>query len=67
MSPVTNDALTTGARRDEWIAAGVFERLHQLALEAYDEAIGLDLENLVVDGCIVKAPWRWPEHRAQPC
>ncbi|MBA2813785.1 transposase [Streptomyces sp. KM273126] len=23
---------------------------------AYDEAIGLDLENLVVDGCLVKAP-----------
>jgi len=52
----TCSATTMRARRDEWIAHSLFERLHQLALEAYDNAIGLDLENLVVDGCIVKAP-----------
>ncbi|MPY51177.1 transposase [Streptomyces sp. K1PN6] len=52
----TCSATTMRARRDEWIATGLFERLRQPALEAYDEAIGLDLENLVVDGCIVKAP-----------
>lgn len=44
------------ARRDEWIAAGVFDRLEQAALEAYDTVVGLDLSDLVVDGCIVKAP-----------
>ena len=49
-------ATTMRARRDEWIRAGVFEQLHRLALEAYDQAVGLDLHNLVVDGCIVKAP-----------
>ncbi|MDQ0488679.1 IS5 family transposase [Streptomyces cellulosae] len=49
-------ATTLRSRRDEWIAAGVFEALHQAALEAYDQAIGLDLDNLAVDGCIVKAP-----------
>ncbi|PZG19818.1 IS5/IS1182 family transposase [Micromonospora craterilacus] len=49
-------ATTMRARRDEWIRAGVFEQLHHLALEAYDQAVGLDLHDLVVDGCIVKAP-----------
>lgn len=53
-------ATTMRARRDEWIAVGVFERLHQLALEAHDEAIGLGLENLVMDGCIVKARHEQP-------
>lgn len=28
----------------------------QLCLEAYDRIVGLELENLTVDGCIVKAP-----------
>ena len=49
-------ATTIRDRRDEWIAAGVFETLEQLCLEAYDRIVGLDLENLTVDGCIVKAP-----------
>ncbi|GHH95783.1 hypothetical protein GCM10017779_62400 [Streptomyces capillispiralis] len=30
--------------------------MHQAALEAYVQAIGLDLDDLAVDGCIVKAP-----------
>jgi transposase len=49
-------ATTLRSRRDEWIAAGVFTSLHQAALDAYDQAIGLDLEDLAADGCIVKAP-----------
>ena len=49
-------ATTIRDRRDEWIAAGAFETLEQLCLEAYDRIVGLDLENLTVDGCIVKAP-----------
>jgi hypothetical protein len=49
-------ATTLRARRDEWIAAGVFDRLEQAALDAYDKIVGLDLGDLVVDGCIVKAP-----------
>jgi len=49
-------ATTIRDRRDEWIAAGVFAALEQLCLEAYDRIVGLDLENLAVDGCIVKAP-----------
>jgi transposase len=43
-------------RRDEWIGAGIFEQLEQLCLDAYDRIVGLDLEHVTVDGCIVKAP-----------
>ncbi len=52
----TCSATTIRRRRDEWITAGVFQALEQICLDAYDRMIGLDLENLVVDGCIVKAP-----------
>lgn len=49
-------ATTIRDRRDEWIEAGVFDTLEQLSLEAYDRIVGLDLENITVDGCITKAP-----------
>jgi transposase len=52
----TCSATTIRRRRDEWIHAGVFERLEQLCLEAYDRIVGLELEDVTVDGCIVKAP-----------
>jgi hypothetical protein len=52
----TCSARTLRRRRDEWIAADVHTRLHQLALAAYDRIIGLDLDHLAVDGCITKAP-----------
>ena len=39
-----------------WIAGGVFTRLEQLSLQAYDHVVGLDLEHVTVDGCMVKAP-----------
>ena len=49
-------ATTIRDRRDEWIAAGLFEALEQLCREAYDRIVGLNLGDLIVDGCIVKAP-----------
>lgn len=52
----TCSATTIRDRRDEWIAAGVFEALEQICLEAYDRIVGLDLAHVTVDGCIVKAP-----------
>jgi hypothetical protein len=52
----TCSARTLRRRRDEWIAADIHTRLHQLALAAYDRIIGLDLDHLAVDGCITKAP-----------
>lgn len=56
ISDSTCSATTLRTRRDEWIAAGIFKNLEQICLESYDRFIGLDLENLSVDGCIVKAP-----------
>jgi transposase len=52
----TCSATTIRTRRDEWIAAGVFDQLEQLCLDAFDHMVGLELADLTVDGCIVKAP-----------
>lgn len=43
-------------RRDEWIAAGVFERLADEAVAGYDRVIGLDFSECSVDGSQHKAP-----------
>ena len=43
-------------RRDEWIELGAMDELRQIALSAYDRFIGLELEDVAVDGCITKAP-----------
>ena len=48
---------TLRARRDEWIAAGVFEALKDEALAAFDRIIGLDLSEVSVDGSLHKAPY----------
>jgi len=47
---------TIRRRLKEWAAAGVSEQVHTLALQAYDKMIGLELDDLAVDGCITKAP-----------
>jgi transposase len=47
---------TIRRRLHEWAAAGLAEQLHTLALRAYDQMIGLELEDLAADGCITKAP-----------
>jgi transposase len=52
----TCSATTLRRRRDEWISAGVAEQLRLAVLGAYDRMLGLDLEHLVVDVCITKAP-----------
>ena len=52
----TCSATTLRTRRDEWIAAGLFEELEDICLRAYDQIVGLDLGDVTVDGCIVKAP-----------
>lgn len=49
-------ATTLRRRRDEWIEAGVMATLRELALEAYDKLIGLQLSEVAVDCCITKAP-----------
>ena len=49
-------ATTLRNRRDEWIELGVLEALREIALEAYDRIISLELSEVAVDGCITKAP-----------
>jgi transposase len=49
-------ATTIRERRDEWIKAGIFAELKQIARESYDRIVGLVLADLAVDGCIAKAP-----------
>ena len=49
-------ASTLRRRRDEWIDLGVMDALEEMAREAYDRAIGLDLADVAVDCCITKAP-----------
>lgn len=56
ISDTTCSATTIRRRRDEWIAAGIFTDLEQAALDAYDKMVGLDLAEIAVDGCLVKAP-----------
>jgi hypothetical protein len=47
---------TLRRRRDEWILAGVMERLREMALAAYERIVGLELSDAAVDGCITNAP-----------
>lgn len=47
---------TIRRRLKVWAKAGVAQRIHAIALAAYDLIIGLELEDLSVDGCITKAP-----------
>ena len=54
-SPGCSDG-TIRRRLKEWAAAGLAEQVHALALRAYDRMIGLELDDLAVDGCITKAP-----------
>ena len=49
-------ATTLRARRDEWIELGVIDALREVALEAYDRYVGLDLYDVAVDCCTTKAP-----------
>jgi transposase len=56
IADATCSATTLRRRRDEWITAGVAERLRLAVLAAYDRMLGLELEQLSVDGCITKAP-----------
>ena len=49
-------ASTLRRRRDEWMALGVMAQLEALTRAAYDRMIGLQLEDIAVDGCITKAP-----------
>lgn len=48
---------TLRARRDEWVTAGVFQRLEAEVRAAYDRIIGFDLSEVALDGSLHKAPY----------
>jgi len=47
---------TVRDRRDEWIAAGVFNAIVAEAIDGYDRVIGLELGDVSVDGSLHKSP-----------
>lgn len=52
-------------RFQEWTEAGVFRRLWEEGLAAYDELVGLDWAWLSMDGAMTKAPLGGGENRSQ--
>ena len=47
---------TARARRDEWLAADVFDKLCTEALAAYDKIVGLSFHDVAADGSLHKSP-----------
>ena len=47
---------TIRRRLREWADAGLAHELHALVLAQYDRMIGLELDDVAIDGCITKAP-----------
>ena len=47
---------TLRRRRDEWIAAGIFDALAEQAIAGYDRIRGLDLSEVSIDGSLHKSP-----------
>lgn len=47
---------TAHAYFQDWVARGIFRRLWELALDCYDEEVGLDWNWQSIDGAMTKAP-----------
>lgn len=47
---------TLRSRRDEWVEAGVFEDVMEHTLTEYDRLVGLDTDNVIIDGSNQLAP-----------
>ena len=56
LGDATCSATTLRRRRDEWIAAGIFDALRCSVPAAYARLIGPDLADVAIDGCLTKAP-----------
>src|ERR671921_587915 len=59
-------ATTLRDRRDEWIELGAMEALREMALEAYDRIVGLELPDVAVAGGIPKGPCRGEKDCSRP-
>jgi hypothetical protein len=57
---------TIRRRLDDWAQAGIGEQVLRTALAGYDQMIGLDLDDLSVDGAITKSPCGGEVGRTQP-
>jgi transposase len=47
---------TARSRRDEWLAAGLYDAIVAEAIAAYDRVVGLDLGDVALDGSLHKSP-----------
>lgn len=50
----------------EWVEAGVFERLWRLALQEYDDLKGIDWQWQSLDGAMTKSPLGGEKNREKP-
>lgn len=57
---------TLRSRRDEWVAAGIFEDLMEHALAEYDRLVGIDCEHVAIDGSTQLAPGGGPDTSNYP-
>jgi transposase len=48
---------TLRRRRDEWVRASVFERLVEIVMAEYDSEIGIEIDDVAIDGSLHKAPF----------
>jgi hypothetical protein len=53
-TPACSDT-TIRHRLKAWAAAGIGQLMHAAALAAYEQIVGLDLDTILIDGCITKA------------
>jgi transposase len=50
----------------EWVERGIFARLWKLALEEYDDLVGIDWEWQSLDGAMTKSPLGGEKNRQKP-
>jgi transposase len=50
----------------EWTASGVFEKLWRVALEEYDDVVGIDWQWQSLDGAMTKSPLGGEKNREKP-
>lgn len=65
MDYVVSDT-TLRARRNEWVNAGVFEALMAHALSEYERLIGIDTDDVIIDGSVQLAPGGGPDTAKYP-
>lgn len=59
-------ATTLRDRRNEWIDLGMIEQVREIALIAYDRALGLELSEVSVDCCVTKRLLKQPKVGQEP-